>query len=178
VLRAALDVLAEHGLRGFTIDAVAQRAGASKATLYRRWTSRESLLVEAMDALASHQFPLPATGDLRRDLVELLSRAEGLLSEPRFPRLMAAFIDAAERDPMLQRMHFRLTQSRREPVRQVLLDARQRGDIPSTADLDVVVDLLVSPVFYRRFIAHQPCHAGYVAAIVDHVLVSLGAGSP
>ena len=52
VLRAALEVLADDGLPGFTIEAVAQRAGASKTTLYRRWASREELLAEAMDEFA------------------------------------------------------------------------------------------------------------------------------
>jgi AcrR family transcriptional regulator len=176
VLRAALEVLADQGLPGFTIEAVAQRAEASKATLYRRWASRESLLIEAMDTLASHPFPVPATGHLRTDLVELLSKQVALLSEQRFPRLMAAFIDAAERDPTLQRLHVQVTQSRREPLRHVLLEARQRGDIPSTADLDFAIDLLVGPAFYRRFIAHQPFHETYAVAVVDHVLLALGAG--
>jgi len=175
ILRAALEVLADHGLPGLTIEAVAQRAGASKATLYRRWTSRESLLVEAMDALASHPFPLPATGHLRTDLLELLARQAAMLNEQRFPRLMAAFIDAAERDPILQRLHAQVTERRREPLRHVLLEARQRGDLPATADIDLAIDLLVGPAFYRRFIAHQPFPIADAAAVVDYVLIALRA---
>ena len=90
VLRAALAVLADHGLAGFTMEAVARRAGASKATVYRHWTSTATLLVDAMD-LAFQPFPLPETGRLRTDLTRLLTQLGALLSDQPFPRLMAAF---------------------------------------------------------------------------------------
>jgi AcrR family transcriptional regulator len=170
ILRAALAVLAEHGLPGFTVEAVADRAGASKATLYRRWPSRQRLLLEAMDTLASRPFPAPDTGALRTDLVELVEKLEEVLTAPPFARLMAAFMDAAERDPSLQQLHHEITERRREPVRHVLVEARRRGELAATVDIDLTVDLLTSPAFYRRFIAHQPFPADYAAEVVDYVL--------
>ena len=159
---------------GFTMEAVATRAGASKATVYRHWPTRAALLVDAMDR-ALPPFPPPATGDLRGDLVELLCRLEANLGSRPFPRLMAAFVDAAERDPALAGLQFRLTESRREPVRALLAAARDRGEIPGTADLEVAVDLLAGPAFYRRFIAHRPVPDGHAEAVVDHVLSALRA---
>ena len=172
VLQAALEVLAEQGLPGFTIEAVAARSGASKATVYRHWTSRGTLLVDAMDR-SFQPFPAPSTGRLRSDLIELLTRTEALLSEAPFPRLMAAFIDAAERDPALARLHVELTERRREPVRHVLSQGQDRGEIPRDVDLELAVDLLAGPAFYRRFIAHQPFGGDYAPAIVDAVLAAL-----
>jgi AcrR family transcriptional regulator len=173
VLRAALEVLADEGLRGFTMEAVAHRAAASKATVYRHWTSLGALLIDAMD-LSFQAFPVPATGNLRTDLIELLSRAEALVSGQPFPRLMAAFIDAAELDPPLKKLHAELTERRREPVRQVLVEARRRGEIPSTTNFELAVDLLASPAFYRRFIAHRAFPHNYATAVVDHVLRGIG----
>jgi hypothetical protein len=109
----------------------------------------------------------------RRQAVELSSRFETLVGDSRFPRLMAAFIDAAERDPPLATLHVQLTERRREPVRLVLSQARQRGEIPPTTDLELAIDLLAGPAFYRRFIAHQPFPSGYAAAVVDHVLTAV-----
>lgn len=169
VLRAALEVLAERGMPGFTMEAVARRAGASKATVYRHWASQGRLLVDAME-LSSAPFPVPSTGRLRSDLIELVTRAEAFVSSQPFGRLMAAFVDAAERDPTLAGLHVQLTERRREPVRQVLTDARERGEIPATADLEVAVDLLAGAVFYRRFIAHRAFPPDYAAAIVDQAL--------
>ena len=172
VLRAALDVLADRGLPGLTMEAIAQRAGASKATVYRHWRSPGALLVDAMD-LTFQPLPPPAEGDVRADLIELLTRFESLLADRTFGRLMAAFVDAAERDPTLQALHARITERRREPIREVLARARRRGEIPPGADVDLAVDLLAGPFFYRRFIAHRPPREGEAAAIVDHVLRGL-----
>src|SRR3954471_18566652 len=72
VLQAALQVLDEHGLAGFTMEAVARRAGASKATLYRRWPTANALLVAAMDA-TFRPFPAPDTGRVETDVAQLLT---------------------------------------------------------------------------------------------------------
>ena len=173
VLRAALSVLADEGLAGFTMQAVAHRAGASKATVYRHWTSRGALLVAAMDR-GFQPFPLPATGHLRTDLIELVSRLEALVSGQPFPQLMAVFIDAAERDPALTSLQVELTERRREPLQRLLLEARQRGDIPPATDLELAVDFLAGPAFYRRFIAHRAFPDDYATAVVDHVLTAIG----
>jgi AcrR family transcriptional regulator len=173
VLVAALEVLADRGLAGFNMEAVAHRAGASKATVYRRWKSPGELLIDAMDT-GFRPFPLPTTGYLRSDLVELLSTFEHLLDGQPFPRLMAAFIDAAERDPTLKSLHAELTDRRREPLRGVLIGARERGEIPGAADIELAVDLLAGPLFYRHFVAHRGYPDDYVTAVVDHVLSALG----
>jgi AcrR family transcriptional regulator len=177
VLTAALEVLAERGLVGFNMEAIARRAGASKPTLYRRWRSPGDLLVDAMDA-SFRPIPPPPTSDLRKGLVELLTTFEGLLAEQRFPRLLAAFMDAAERDPKLKILHADLTEHRREPIRLLLARARERGEIAKDADIDLAVDLLGGPLFYRRFVAHCALPENYVGALVDHVLNSLGYTSP
>ncbi|NMO93711.1 TetR/AcrR family transcriptional regulator [Actinomycetospora sp. TBRC 11914] len=175
VLRAALDVLADDGMPGFTIESVARRAGASKATVYRHWASPSALLVDAMDA----EFrPLADvdTGDLRADLVALLSLFAASLTGSPFPQLMAAFTDAAERDPALGEMHAELTRRRREPLLRVLTAAVARDELPRGTDADLVVDLLAAPFFYRRLIAHQDIPEDLAGRVVDHVLAGLRPG--
>jgi AcrR family transcriptional regulator len=172
VLRAALDVLADDGMPGFTIESVARRAGASKATVYRHWSSPSALLVDAMDA----QFrPLADvdTGDLRADLVALLTAFTRSLTDSPFPKLMAAFTDAAERDAALGDLHAELTRRRREPLLAVLTAAVAREELPDDTDTDLVVDLLAAPFFYRRLIAHREIPADMAGAVVDHVLAGL-----
>lgn len=169
VLGAALDVLDDEGLVGFTMEAVARRAGASKATLYRRWPSVGALLIDAMDA-TFRPIPVPDTGSLATDVAEVLTAFVPLLEQSRFPRLLAAFVDAAERDPTLTGLHAELTQRRREPLLTVLARARDRGELAGDVDLDVVTDLLTGPFFYRRFIAHRPIPPDLVDDVIAHVL--------
>src|SRR6266511_2640302 len=144
VLRAALDVLDEDGLPGFTMEAVARRAGASKATLYRRWPTVGALLIDAMDA-TFQPFPVPDSGRVETDLAQLLAAFVTVLEQTRFPRLLAAFIDAAERDPTLAALHADLTRRRREPLLIVLNRARDRGQVPPDLDPEITTDLLAGP---------------------------------
>jgi AcrR family transcriptional regulator len=171
VLHAALQVLDEDGLPGFTMEAVARRAGASKATLYRRWPSVGALLVDAMDA-TFQPFPVPDTGQVDSDVAQLLAAFVTLLEHTRFPRLLAAFIDAAERDPMLAALHADLTRRRREPLLIVLGRGRDRGQLPADLDLEVATDLLAGPFFYRRFIAHRPIPPDLVHDVITNVLTT------
>jgi AcrR family transcriptional regulator len=160
-------------MSGFTMEAVAEQAKASKATVYRHWKSRTALLVDAMDVAFPFSAP-PATGRLRHDLVQLLDTQQGRLRDGPYARLLAAFIDAAEREPALAALHFDLTERRRQLGLAVLRSAQARGEIPPEADLEVAVDLLGSPVFYRRLIAHREFPVGYSESIINHVLRGLG----
>jgi AcrR family transcriptional regulator len=169
VLEAALQVLADDGMSSFTMEAIARRAGASKATLYRHWPTAAALLVDAMDA-TFQPFPVPDTGDVRADLAQLLTAAATLLERTPFPRLLAAFIDAAERDPALAVLHADLTRRRREPVLTVLARARGRGQFPDGLDPEVATDLLTAPFFYRRLIAHRPIPPSLVDDVITAVL--------
>jgi AcrR family transcriptional regulator len=169
MLAAALEVLDESGLAGFTMEAVARRAGASKATLYRRWPTTGALLVDAMDA-TFRPFPMPDTGRVDTDVAEILTAFVTMLEDTPFPRLLAAFIDAAERDPALSRLHTDLTNRRREPLLAVLERARERGELGPDTDPELTTDLLTSPFFYRHFVAHRPIPPGMVADVIARVL--------
>ena len=172
VLTAALEVLAESGMPGFTIESVARRAGASKATLYRHWPSASALLVDAMDAEVRPS-PAVATGDIRADMISMLTGVAAMLDRSPFPELMAAFVDAAERDPALAGLQASLTERRREPLLRVVLEAARQGVITTDVDPELVVDLLAAPFFYRRFVAHRPIPADMPTVVVDHVLTAL-----
>jgi len=122
-------VLDEDGLPGFTMEAVARRAGASKATVYRRWPTVGALLIDAMDA-TFQPFPVPDTGSVQTDVAHLLTAFVTLLDHTPFPRLLAAFIDAAERDPALGALHADLTRRRREPLLAVLAPCPRARSTP------------------------------------------------
>ena len=177
VLRAALDVLNDDGLAGFTMEAVARRASASKATLYRRWSTPGALMIDAMDA-TFRPLPVPDTGRVDTDLAQLLDAFVHLLEHTPFPRLLAAFIDAAERDPTLADLHADLTRRRREPVLIVLDRARERGQLPEHLDTEIITDLLTAPFFYRRFIAHRSIPPSLSQQVIAHVLTTAHSAAP
>jgi AcrR family transcriptional regulator len=169
VLDASLEVLGADGLAGFTMEAVARKAGASKATLYRHWPTTGALLVDAMDA-TFRPFPAPDTGSVHQDVRVLLDAFVTLVRDTPFPRLMAAFIDAAEREPALAEMHADLTRRRRAPVLAVLGRAQRRGELSEHLDPELTADLLTAPLFYRRFIAHHPIPPSLVGDVIAQIL--------
>lgn len=171
VLQAALEVLDDDGLAGFTMEAVARRAGASKATLYRHWPTTGALMIDAMD-VTFQPFPTPDTGQVDTDVAQILTAFVTLLEHTPFPRRLAAFIDAAERDPALAALHADLTRRRREPLLVVLARARERGQLPKDIDPELVTDLLTGPFFYRRFIAHRPIPSDLVNDVIAQVLTA------
>src|SRR5919202_2843575 len=123
---------------GFTIESVARRAGVSKATLYRHWPSASALLVDAMDAEV-RPLPVAATGNVRADMIAMLTGVAAMLDRSPFPELMAAFVDAAERDPGLAGLQASLTDRRREPLLRVVLEAMREGVIRQDVDPEPVV---------------------------------------
>lgn len=169
VLRAALEVLDTGGLPGFNMEAVARRAHASKATLYRHWPTPGALLVDAMDT-TFRPLPVPDTASLESDVAQLLNGFLTTLEQTPFPRLLAAFIDAAEREPALAQLHVELTNRRREPMLVVLRRAQNRGQLDPQLDPELLTDLLTSPFFYHRFIAHRPIPPDLVDRVIAHVL--------
>jgi hypothetical protein len=104
------------------------------------------------------------------DIAQLLGAFATLLERTPFPCLLAALIDAAERDPTLAALHADLTRRRREPLLVVLARARERGELPGDLDPEVATDLLAGPFFYRRFIAHRPIPPDLVHNVIAHVL--------
>ena len=115
-------------------------------------------------------FPIPDTGRVDTDVAGILTAFVTMLEDTPFPRLLAAFIDAAERDPALSRLHTDLTNRRREPLLAVLERARERGELGPDTDPELTTDLLTSPFFYRHFVAHRPIPPGMVADVIARVL--------
>jgi AcrR family transcriptional regulator len=169
VLDAAQAVLCEHGMRGATIEGIAARCGVAKTTIYRHWHGREDLIAEAVDCNATG-FPKPeATGDLRTDLVAWLTTMTAALESPH-GQVLAALVDGAERDPRLAEVQRRFADERRAWMVGQLEVAVTRGQLPADTDLALLVDQVVGPLMYRRFLCRHPVDARWIDEHVTSIL--------
>ncbi len=175
ILAATLEVLAERGMEGLTVDGVAARAKVGKATIYRHWRSRAELVMDAMTSLPTST-PLVPTGDLRSDLCAAFAGLQEVLGDPDRSRLLAALVDAAERDPELAQLHIRHGAGRRAPARALIAAAVRRGELAPDTDPDLTVDLVAGTLIYRRLLRHEPVSPEVVATVVDAVLAGLRPG--
>lgn len=140
ILQAALDLFAEEGYAGVSIDGVAARAGVGKATIYRRYASKAELLTEAIRCGAMVDDLLPDTGDLRADLTSMM---QPLIDRLRGDdaKLLTMFALERLRDDDLQEQFNRLViGQKRKHLRHLVVSAIERGELPADSDVDLIAE--------------------------------------
>nr|WP_315266219.1 TetR/AcrR family transcriptional regulator [Microbacterium lemovicicum] len=174
ILDAALDVLAETGYDGMTIDMVAARAKAGKATLYRRWSSKEDLVIDAVARMKSGDLNLsspPDTGTLRGDLVAMVKSPTLKNAEHRL-KVMAGIMSMIARNPELAAVaHAALIEPRAAANRLIFQRAIDRGEIPADADLEMLSTLGAAIVNFRSLMLQQPVDRDFMIRTIDQVVL-------
>jgi AcrR family transcriptional regulator len=165
----------EHGSDAVSMDAVAERAGVSKATIYRWWPSKEMLALDALYAEWAGAHPQPLdTGSLRGDLLSLLRPWVTLLAAKPFGRVMAALITKAQSDPAFAeayRAHF--VEPRRDQARAIFARAIDRGEIPAETNVEVALDLLYGPIYHRLLHGHAALNERFAEDVVETALAGI-----
>jgi AcrR family transcriptional regulator len=149
-----LRVLGRDGYPGLTVEAVAAEAGVSKQTIYRWWTSRAEIVLEATTDAARAQVPLPDTGVLGRDVEAFLSATYQVTSFPVYVEALRALAAEAQREPAFRVVFQQFTRARRDQLRVLLERGRDRGELAPDAPLDVLVDLAFGIIWYRLLVGH------------------------
>lgn len=169
VLQATADLVAEVGVERTTIDEIASRSGVAKTTIYRHFASKEVLVVEAVHACTS--LPIVTdTGSLRDDLISCFSGITKASYDGRLGDMMLSLMDAAQRDPELDRLVRAHTDQRRRFATTVIERAVARGDLPPEVDVDLLVTLVAGPLVYTKLVRRQRVTDELVAAVVDTAL--------
>lgn len=162
--------LSRNGIGGVSIDTIARESGVSKMTIYRHWRSRSALL---MDACASMRptVTLPDTGNLRSDLLALLTGLVQQLETGVWSTVYPSILDATERDKEIAALQGQLHRSAMAPLESVLERAREHGDpaLEGRVTSDLVASL-VGPLVFRRWFSRETIETSFVAALVDAVL--------
>jgi len=175
ILQAAFELLGERGLAATSMDAVAERAGVSKATIYRWWDSKELLALDALYAawdtagLVTRQ-----TGTLRAEMLALVRPWVRLVATGPSARILTALLAEAQNDPefgQAYRAHF--IEPRRDQARAVFSRAIARGEITAAIDVEVAIDLLWGPLYHRLFHGHAPLNERFARRSVDTALAGI-----
>ncbi|WP_406089682.1 TetR/AcrR family transcriptional regulator [Kitasatospora purpeofusca] len=178
ILTAAAELVAELGFGKLTIEKIAARAGVGKQTIYRWWPSKGAVVFDAF--LAASENPsgglaLPDTGDLGEDLRTVLRLTALELADPAFDRTGRALTAEVLTDPALLRDYReRLLDPLLTVTRERLRTAREAGQLRADADLDLAVELLYGPLYYRWLHGLGPLDPGYADQVVAAVLGALG----
>jgi AcrR family transcriptional regulator len=153
ILTAVVELVSEHGLGGLTIESVAARAGVGKTTIYRRWETKNELLLEAMEQLRPPG-PPPDTGSLLGDLDALVAVQRERLEASQLPRVIPRVLGESLDDPDL---HDQIVERAVSPIRGVLEEIVRRGidrgELRQDLEVDTMVDVLHAIPVYKLLMA-------------------------
>jgi len=169
LLDVTLEVAGEVGIHGMSMDDLAQRAGVSKATIYRRWPSKERLVLDALNH-AMRPFDLIDTGSLRGDLHDYLGELARRMTEGKASDVLPDLIAASVRDANLRASLDEYIRYRRQPLATILGRGLQRGELATDSDVEVLIDALIGPFVYRRLLSHDPLDSDFVERLLRTVL--------
>lgn len=174
ILEAAIQVLAESGYDGMTMDMVASRAKAGKATVYRRWSSKADLVLDAVKYLKQNQINverLPDTGTLRGDLLALF-KPQSVEEADHKMRVMAGLASALLQNPQLAEAGDAAIIQPWVVVNRLLMKrALERGEISASADIDAASQVLPSMAAYKALIQRKPFELEFLIMMIDSVLL-------
>jgi AcrR family transcriptional regulator len=178
ILQACVDLVAELGYDRLTMDAVATAAKASKATLYRRWSGKAELVVDAITRAKGCPIPEEVdTGSLRGDLIAL-SCDEGGFTDELPMSVTAGLLTALHRDEDLQRaFRERFLAPRLGLVRRIYQRAVGRGEIAPDVDVELLSQTLPAAVIYHAFILGVEPTEDLILRVIDHVILPAARGS-
>ena len=153
IIRATLDLLIESGYRSLTMEGVRARAGVGKATIYRRWSSKEELVRDAI-VFMHDAVEAPDTGSLRGDYMGMAAGVRAAAQRAGAATLMPRLLGDVANDRELHAIFYaNLVAPRRAQMRAVLERAVARGELRDDVDVDLMIDLFAGPVIYRLIIS-------------------------
>lgn len=165
IMKATLDLLCEQGFGGMTVDDVAARAGVGKATIYRRWATREHLVLDAARQVMEDA-EVPDTGSLRDDLISRYQHFR-TKSPNRSEQLMGQVLVEATVNPELKHLMQEFIAERRRGLRVIIDRAVARGELTDSIDVDLLMDVIAGTLLHRALFTDAKVTEATVARIVD-----------
>jgi len=170
ILRNTLEILGENGFADFTIEAVAERAGVGKATVYRWWPNKGALIADAFASSTVTHLRFPDTGSLQRDMSRQMRQLVKVFSSPR-GRIVSAILAAGQSDPeLIAAFRERFLMPRRREAYTALRRGILRGELRRDTDLNLLLDSLYGPIYMRFLIRHDRLSEDFVDRLCALVL--------
>jgi AcrR family transcriptional regulator len=179
ILVAAVALVREVGYDAATMDGIAARAGVGKATVYRRWSTKEELVAEAVAGIV-RSLPAPDTGTTRGDVLALMRRALAMYADPATGLLLSGLVAAMARSaPIARAVRGGLVATWRDALTEILARGVGRGDLraelAADAEAEIALDLLFGPLFHRYLLTGTPLDDRFARGVVEVALRGLAA---
>ena len=173
ILQAAIDIIVQSGYGKLTIEGVAERAGVSRPTVYRRYDSRAQLVADAVSqAFESANPVVPDSSSAREDVRILLRNTIRMLRETPIGSVIRALVSELGHNPDLAEIARKLERSRRSLMRKAIRRGMETGEFPADLDVELAIDTILGPVYLRLLLTGSAIPDRLASGIVDLVLTS------
>ncbi len=170
ILRSTIKLLRKNSFADLSIEAIAADAKVGKATVYRWWSTKGALVVDAFASSTEDELHFPDSGSVCRDMAHQMNKFLGVLRSPR-GCIVRAILGAGQSDrELLEEFRKRLLRPRRQEAYQTLRRGIERGELPRGLDLDLVLDTLYGAIYMRFLIRHDELSERYVEEVCRVVL--------
>ncbi len=176
ILTAAVELLQEKGYREICIEAIASRAGVGKQTIYRWWSSKAAVIMEAYSARAIQNIPTPDTGSVKQDLCQILSQLFAVLTTTTTGEAIAGLIAELQMDASLaSSFRKQFIECRTEATRTILERGIARGELRPDSNLELVIDTIYGPIWYRLLLKHGTLDDPFAEELVNFIILGIQA---
>lgn len=173
ILTAAYELLIEKGFNAITIEGIAQRAGVSKATIYKWWPGKAAVVLEGYFEATQLVMPVPDTGCVADDLLIQVQNLSTFITSPR-GKMITELIGAGQFDSdIATEYRNRFFLPRRSISRGILSRGIERGELRKDIEIERSIDLIFAPLFYRLLLTGDPLDRNYIKGLITDVLKGL-----
>lgn len=173
ILEAAGELLKSNGLNGTTVDGIAERAGVSKATIYRWWPNKAAVVTDSFLELTAPDIDFEHTGSSREDLKRQMRKLAQVFAGKNGLTIATLMAEAQWDAAVAKALRSRWIAVRREETRQVLQRGVDCGELRDDLDVEVAIDALYGPIYYRLLVGHLPLEKSFVNELADYVMSGL-----
>jgi len=172
--------LGEKGYGGLSIEAVAQRSGVAKTTVYRRWPTRDELVADALDSRSDRNERIPDTGSIRGDLKEFCEGVRAKLTSNHGKAMLKSLVAAVDQSPEIVETVERFWRERRDVGGDLIERWIRRGVLRPETDADLLVEAILAPIYLRVLLPGGPLTGdvleGFIDLALDGVLEDVTSG--
>lgn len=173
ILTASYELLLENGFKAITIEGIAERAKVSKATIYKWWSNKAAVVMDGFFAATETLLQVPDTGSVKEDLRIQVSNLAVFLTSPKGKVITELIAEGQSDANIAEEYRMRYFNPRRFISRQILERGIQRGELKASLDLELSIDLIYAPLFYRLLITGEKVDSNFVQDLISNVLAGL-----
>ncbi|MGN6713605.1 TetR/AcrR family transcriptional regulator [Anaerocolumna jejuensis] len=175
ILTASYELLLENGFNTITVEGIAERAGVSKATIYKWWPNKAAVVLDGFFAATESMLQVPDTGSVCEDLFIQVNNLAAFITSPK-GKVITELIAAGQFNANIaEEYRVRYFNPRRLISQHILERGMQRGELKNDLDMELSIDLIFAPLFYRLLITGETVDSAFVKSLISHALTGMNA---